>query len=130
MEHRVSFKVYYEDTDSLGVVYYANYFKYLERGRAEFLESFGRSVADWNRDGYLFVVHSVEATFRRPAALGETIDVVTALELPSRHRARFRQRIEKDGQLVLRGRVDVACLDPRQRLIPFPDELRAAAGLD
>ena len=48
MEQRVSFKVYYEDTDSLGVVYYANYFKFMERGRSEFLTAQGRSVADWN----------------------------------------------------------------------------------
>jgi acyl-CoA thioester hydrolase len=57
VQHRVSFKVYYEDTDSLGVVYYANYFKFMERGRSEFLGAYGRSVAEWNADGVLLVVH-------------------------------------------------------------------------
>ncbi|MFL5800449.1 MAG: thioesterase, partial [Roseiflexaceae bacterium] len=48
MEHRVAYKVYYEDTDCLGVVYYANYLKYLERGRTEFVGAQGRDIRDWN----------------------------------------------------------------------------------
>lgn len=123
MEHRVAFKVYYEDTDSLGVVYYANYFKYLERGRSEYFEEGGRSVADWNRDGYLFVVHQVEATFRRPLALGDRFEVVTEAEVSSPYRLRCRQRIERDGQLCVTARVDVACTDRDGSLIRLPTNL-------
>ena len=58
MEQRVSFKVYYEDTDSLGVVYYANYFKFMERGRTEFVGAHGRSVAQWNAEGVLCLLYT------------------------------------------------------------------------
>src|SRR5512134_3434009 len=75
MEHRVAYKVYYEDTDCLGIVYYANYLKFMERGRTEFLAARGKSVADWNREGYLLVVRSVQATYRLAATLGDMLDV-------------------------------------------------------
>ncbi len=127
MQQRVSFKVYYEDTDSLGVVYYANYFKFMERGRSEFLSGEGRSVADWNADGFLLVVHSVQATFKRPAVLGDVVDIVTSFSLPSIYRGRFSQRVERAGELLVDGIVDVVCLDRAQNLIEFPPALRALA---
>ena len=122
-EHRVSFKVYYEDTDALGIVYYANYFKFLERGRAEFLESGGRSVADWNREGYLFVVHAVAAKFKRPATLGDTIEIVTSFRHASPFRGVFDQRVERGGEVLLTAAIDVACLDADQNLRRLPARL-------
>jgi len=127
VEHRIAFKVYYEDTDSLGVVYYANYFKYLERGRSEFIATTGREVAEWNDAGYLFVVHSLEAQFRRSLKLGETFDVVTTLELPSPYRCRFQQRVERDGEVCVKAQVDCACLDAAGNLIEVPDRFREMA---
>lgn len=127
--HRVSYSVYYEDTDSLGVVYYANYFKFLERGRTEFLASRGLSVAEVNRQGYLIVVHSVKATFRLGAELGDVLDVVSTFSVGSPYRGRFTQRIERDGALVVDAQVDVACLAAAdRRLIELPRMLRDLAG--
>ncbi len=120
---KVSFKVYYEDTDALGIVYYANYFKYLERGRTEYLEAAGRSIADWNAQGFLFVVHSVSATFKRPAALGDTIDVITAFRQVSPFKGVFDQRIERDGQVLMTATIGAACLDAAQQLRRFPENL-------
>lgn len=128
MEHRIAFKVYYEDTDSLGVVYYANYFKYLERGRSEFIGTSGKEISDWNAAGYLFVVHSLEAQFRKSLRLGETFDVVTTLEVPSPYRCRFQQRVERDGELCVRAQVDCACLDGSGNLIEVPAQFRAMAS--
>jgi tol-pal system-associated acyl-CoA thioesterase len=121
MEHRVAYKVYYEDTDSLGVVYYANYLKYLERGRTEWVGAQGRPIQDWNRDGYSFVVYTLTMKFRRPARLGDTIEVVTSVELTSAYRASFTQRIECRGAAVVEAEVEVVCLDARQKLRTFPD---------
>jgi len=128
VDHRVSFKVYYEDTDCLGIVYHANYLKFMERGRTEFLATNGKSVADWNREGYLIVVRSVKATYRRAAALGDVLDVVSSFTLGSRYRGVFAQRIERDGDLVVDGEVEVVCLDADQQLISFPADLQALAG--
>ncbi len=125
MPHRVSYRVYYEDTDSLGVVYYANYFKFFERGRTEYLAAHGQDVAELNRAGVLVVVHSLTATFRKSARLGEMLDVVTGFEVKSPFRGRFAQRIERDGELVVEASVDVACLNPEQRLIELPASVRA-----
>jgi acyl-CoA thioester hydrolase len=74
--HRV--RVYYEDTDAGGVVYYANYFKYAERGRTEALRAIGIDQRDFAaNEGVQFVVRRVEADFRSPARLDDDLDVVT-----------------------------------------------------
>lgn len=120
MEHRVGYKVYYEDTDSLGVVYYANYLKYLERGRTEYVGSRGRPIQDWNRDGYYFVVYEVQMRFRRAAALGDVVEVVSTFQRTSAYRGRFSQRIECRGEVLVEAEVDVVCVDPQQQLREFP----------
>lgn len=118
--HRVSYKVYYEDTDSLGVVYYANYLKYLERGRTELVGSFGRDIRDWNADGYYFVVYKMNIHFRKPAELGDLIDVVSVFSLSSPYRALFQQRIERAGDLLVEADVELVCLGPGRSVRPFP----------
>lgn len=120
VEHRITYTVYYEDTDSLGVVYYANYFKFFERGRTELLGAHGRSVAELNAGGVLVVVHSVNATFKKPLTLGDRFEVVTQFSLPSPYRGRFTQRIVRDGEVYVDGIVDTVSLDRQQNLIEFP----------
>lgn len=124
----MTYKVYYEDTDCLGIVYHANYLRFMERGRTEFLAAAGRSVQEWNRQGYLIVVHSVHITYRRPATLGDVLDVVSTFSLGSRFRGTFHQRVERDGELVADAAVDVVCLDADQQLVSFPADLQQLAG--
>ena len=119
--------MYYEDTDSLGIVYYANYLKFMERGRTEFLAARGRTVQDWNRDGILIVVHSVHITYRRAATLGDVLDVVSSFALGSRFRGTFHQRVERAGELIVDADVEVVCLDADQQLISFPPGLAELA---
>ncbi len=120
MENRVTYTVYYEDTDSLGVVYYANYLKYLERGRTEFIGQLGRDVWDWNAAGYYFVVHSMTIHFRKAAGLGDRVEVVSSFELLSDFRGRFHQRIERDGERIVDADVDVVCLGTNRMLQEYP----------
>lgn len=120
MEHRVAYKIYYEDTDSLGVVYYANYLKYLERGRTEWVGAQGRPIQDWNREGYYFVVYGLTMRFKQSAALGDMVEVVTAVQMSSAYRARFAQRIEVRGAVAVEAEVDIVCVDPQQKLREFP----------
>lgn len=126
-EHRVGYTVYYEDTDALGIVYHANYLRYLERGRTEFLADHGLPVADLNARGVLVVVHSLEITFRRPVGLGDRIEVVSRFTLPTRFKGVFEQRVESGGRPAATARVVVACTSPDRRLIAFPDDLRRLA---
>lgn len=121
MEHRVSYKVYYEDTDSLGVVYYANYLKYLERGRTEYVGQSGRDVRDWNADGFYFVVYAMTIRFRKPAELGDLVDVVSDFSLTSAFRGLFRQRIERAGEVLVVADVEIVCLDRGRTICEFPE---------
>ncbi len=125
MDHRVNYKVYYEDTDSLGVVYYANYLKYLERGRTEFVDQLGRPIRAWNADGYYFVVYNLTIRFRKPAELGDTITVITTFSLPSAFRGLFRQRIERDSDVIVEADVEVVCLDQRRELREYPEPFQS-----
>lgn len=124
MENRVSYTVYYEDTDSLGVVYYANYLKYLERGRTELVGQFGRPIREWNADGFYFVVYGMTIKFRRPAELGDRVDVVSTMTLGSPFRAIFQQRIERAGAVLVDADVEVVCLDRARTIQEFPAALR------
>ncbi|EFO81113.1 thioesterase superfamily protein [Oscillochloris trichoides DG-6] len=123
MEHRVAYKVYYEDTDSLGVVYYANYLKYLERGRTEWVGAQGRPIQTWNQDGYNFVVYSLSMKFKQAARLGDLIEVVTTVSMSSPYRARFRQRVECQGVVLVEADVDIVCVDGARQLREFPQSL-------
>ena len=120
MEHRVAYKVYYEDTDSLGVVYYANYLKYLERGRTEFVGAQGRDIRDWNADGFYFVVYAMNIRFRKPAELGDQIEVVSTFSLQSAYRGLFRQRVERAGETLVDAEVEIVCLDRARQIREFP----------
>lgn len=124
MEHRSTYKVYYEDTDSLGVVYYANYLKFLERGRTDFVDVGIRPIREWNADGYYFVVYGLTMRFRKPARLGDMLEVRSVFELKSAYRGLFRQQIVRGPDLIVEAEVEVVCLDPEQRLREFPQVFR------
>ncbi|GAB4208510.1 MAG: tol-pal system-associated acyl-CoA thioesterase [Roseiflexaceae bacterium] len=128
LEHQLACKVYYEDTDCLGMVYHANYLKYLERGRSEFVSLHTRPIQHWNQAGYLVVVYTMNIAFKRAATLGDLLTVHTGFALASPYRGRFQQRITRAGELIINAEVEVVCLDDQQRLREFPEELRALGG--
>ena len=109
--YRFPVRVYYEDTDAGGVVYYANYLRYMERARTEWLSSLGFDLAELDRvRGIVFVVHRVEIDFRIPARLGDRLDVtLTLVEL---HRARMivLQEVRREALTLTHARVTIACL--------------------
>jgi acyl-CoA thioester hydrolase len=109
---RLAIRVYYEDTDAAGIVYYANYLKYMERARTEWLSSLGYELSALERvEGIVFVVHRVEIDYRIPAKLGEKIDAtLTLVEL---HRARMMvaQDVVRGDDVLTQARVALACLD-------------------
>lgn len=112
MSHSLQVRVYYEDTDAGGVVYYANYLKYLERGRSEFLRALGfeqRALAE--ETGLVFAVRSLTVEYLRPAKLDDLIDVHTAIEAVRRAQVTFAQSIARDAEVLLTATVRIACLD-------------------
>jgi acyl-CoA thioester hydrolase len=107
-------RVYYEDTDAAGVVYYANYLKYLERARTEWLAAAGVTLSALEIEhNAVFVVHRLEIDYRRPARLGDSLRV--SLEPVERTRVRWvvAQDILRNDELISSARVSLACLDRR-----------------
>ena len=109
-------RIYYEDTDAGGVVYYANYLKYLERGRTEFIRALGVAQRELAREtGLAFAVRSLSAEYLKPAVLDDELVVTTAVEALGRAQVTFAQsiaRARQDGpETLLTATVRVACLD-------------------
>lgn len=117
-------KVYYEDTDAGGVVYYANYLRFLERGRTELLASKGIDVARYHRSGLIFTVTHVDVHYRRPAHLGDVIEITTEISDIKNASLTFGQRIERDGTLLVEAEATLACVDENGKPRRLPEELK------
>jgi acyl-CoA thioester hydrolase len=110
-------RVYWEDTDGGGIVYYANYLRFLERARTEWLRGLGWSQQALATDpGILFAVVHVDIRYRESARLDDLLVVTCAPRLESRVVARFEQQVHRDslaGPLLAEASVEVACIDAR-----------------
>lgn len=105
-------RVYYEDTDAGGVVYYANYLKYFERGRTEYLRSFGFEQDELiNNQGIIFAVRAISVDYIKPARFNELLTVSTKITAIKKVSLEFNQQITHDSQLLVSGDVRIACLD-------------------
>jgi acyl-CoA thioester hydrolase len=105
-------RVYYEDTDAAGVVYYANYLRFLERARTEWLASRGHPVTELERvHGIVFVVRRIEVDYRRAARLSDALDVTVAIEAVRRASLTIRQQVMRGAELVVSARVMLACVE-------------------
>lgn len=120
-------RVYYEDTDAAGVVYYASYLRYVERARTEWLRTlgFGQAALAGER-GIAFAVRSLSAEYLRPARLDDLLDIVSEVDSVGRAQVAFAQRAERGGETLFAASVRVACIDPlRLRAAALPNDLRA-----
>lgn len=105
-------RVYYEDTDAAGVVYYANYLRFMERARSEWLSSLGVEVDVLAREHRVaFAVHRLDIEYVRPGRLGDRLDVGVTLREAGRASIALEQRVTRDGEDLTRARVVLACLD-------------------
>jgi acyl-CoA thioester hydrolase len=121
-EHTLEFRVYLEDTDAQGIVYYANYLRYFERGRSEILESLGIPMDQVAHPDCKLVVYEVRIKFRRPAFLGNKLEVLTSMMRTSEYRLSFRQQIRRRGEneALVSGEVDVVAIDQDGTLKQLP----------
>ncbi len=123
-------RVYYEDTDSGGVVYYANYLKFMERARTELLRKYGFEQDQLiKEEGVIFAVRHINADYLRPARFNDALDVSANITTLGKVSMIFSQEVRLAGtdQLLCRGKVKIACLDAtRFRPSPIPAKLKAA----
>lgn len=122
-------RVYYEDTDSGGVVYYANYLKFMERARTEFLRSMGFEQDQLRRDpGILFTVHSIQVDYRLPARFNDALEVSAEITGSRRASLTFSQIVRRQGETtpLCDGVIRIACVDANSfKPAPIPDVIRA-----
>ncbi|MGI9293484.1 MAG: tol-pal system-associated acyl-CoA thioesterase [Pseudomonadales bacterium] len=110
-------RVYIEDTDAGGIVYYINYLKFMERARTELLRSLGFAKTAILGEDLMFVVHSAQINYKRPARLDELLSVSATIAVMRRSYLIFKQTITRDSELICAADVKVACVD-RQGLRP------------
>ena len=118
-------KVYYADTDAGGVVYYANYLRWLEMARSDWLELSGVSITDYVEQGVLFAVVRVEIDYHISAVLGDEVEVTVEPERVRRVRFILRQNVVRisDGARLVSAKVTIACLTPQGKITTVPPQL-------
>ena len=123
----LALRVYYEDTDAAGVVYYANYLRFCERARTEWLRELGiGQQALMASDGIAFVVRSVKADYLRAARLDDALEVITRISALRGASLLFEQDVQRAGQLLFSAQVLVVCIDHRrQKPAPIPTHLHS-----
>ena len=127
MNYRFPVRVYYEDTDAAGIVYYANYFRFMERARTEWLRELGYEQDDLRaRHGLVFVVRRAEADYLHPARFNDLLWVECDLTDRGRSSLTIGQDIYRqfDDKLLCRGSVQLVCVDiERFRPMSIPVEI-------
>jgi len=127
--HHLPVRVYYEDTDMAGIVYYANYLKYIERGRSELVEELGLDQRKMREeDGIVFAVTRVVADYLGSARLDDRLTVVTTHRAASPARWLFDQEVRRGEDVLFRAEVTAVCMTTEGRPVRLPAELRAKLG--
>lgn len=117
-------RVYIEDTDAGGIVYYVNHLKYMERARSEWLRARGITQHELFETGVQLVVHRLECRYIRPARLDDSLAVSAEVLTAGRARLQFAQVVTRDGEPLCEARVDIACIDAkRHKPMPWPPVL-------
>jgi acyl-CoA thioester hydrolase len=124
--HRHPVRVYYEDTDMAGIVYYANYLKFIERGRSEWVRALGLDQRRMKEDeGLAFAVRRVEGDWLAPARLDDLLTVETAVAAVTPARLVLDQRVLRGSHTLFAAQVTLALIDAAGRPRRLPAELRA-----
>ncbi len=130
MTHSMSVRVYYEDTDLAGIVYYANYLKFIERGRSDWLRDLGIDQVAMKEGGHVFAVRRIEADYLRPARFDDLLAVETRLVQMTAARIVVDQTVRRGDEALFAARVTLACLDGAGRPVRLPQPLVEALALD
>ena len=116
------FRVYYEDTDLAGIVYYANYLKFIERARSEWVRNLGLDQNVLRKDyGIVFAVRKVEADYLKSAKFDELLLISTELQKKTRVRLNFSQEIYRDNDLIFRASLVIVPIGVSGGLVKLPE---------
>jgi len=107
----LTLRVYYEDTDCGNVVYYANYLRYMERGRTELLRDFGIDLSVYHDRGFVFAVAEANIKYRRSAHYNDLLTVITSVKEVTPATMVFCTEVLRDGTLLVTGEIKAACVN-------------------
>lgn len=124
MTHKLPIRVYYEDTDFGGIVYYANYLKYIERGRSELVREMGVDQKTMKEDGVVFAVRKVEADYLMPAKYDDELVVETDIQAQTAARIIFKQDVKRGVDVLFSARVTVVALSETGQPTRLPATIR------
>ncbi|MBV1867973.1 MAG: tol-pal system-associated acyl-CoA thioesterase [Marinosulfonomonas sp.] len=125
MNHLFNLRIYYEDTDLAGIVYYANYLKFIERARTEFVRSLGiDQVALKIEPGIVFAVRRVEADYLSPARFDDELSVETSVQKVTAARIILRQAISRGDTLLFDAIVTLVALTDSGKPARLPADIR------
>ena len=131
MSHSTQMRVYYEDTDLGGMVYYANYLKFIERGRSEFVREAGvDQLALRDARGIIFAVRRVEADFLRAAKFDDMLDVRSSVRAVAGARIEMDQNILRLDVTIFQARVTLVCLDLQGKAVRIPADIRSRLNVN
>jgi len=134
-DHHFALSVYFEDTDAYGIVYYANYLKFMERARSDFIRAVGvDQAAELRRSGSAYAVVDVHIKYRRPARLGDDVQVISSVEQVRASSVDIHQRVMRGPELLTDARVTAAFLDgegrPRRQPSDWVEKFKAITTQD
>lgn len=130
MVHEFPVRVYYEDTDLAGIVYYANYLKFIERARSTLVREAGIDQGALKEGaGLVFAVRHVDATYLRPAKLDDALTIATKLQQLSGAKLLFEQDVLRGDELLFSSKITVICMNAAGRVIRLPAEIRAKLAI-
>jgi acyl-CoA thioester hydrolase len=125
MSHQFALRVYYEDTDLAGIVYYANYLKFIERGRSEWIRSLGVDQGALKTvQGLVFAVRRLEADYLKPAHFDDELLVETRLKAETGARIVLEQEVLRGAERLFAAQVTLVCLSEGGNAARIPAEIR------
>ena len=123
--HSMNIRVYYEDTDLGGVVYYANYLRFIERARSEWIRELGiDQIKMRDEDEAIFVVTKIKADYLSPARFDDILRVDTRIKVVSPVRAYFYQNIFREEKVIFRSEVCVTCTSNSGKVLRLPEKIK------
>jgi len=124
MSHLFPIRVYYEDTDLAGIVYYANYLKFIERARSEWVRALGIDQVQMKADGLVFVVRRVEADYLSPAHYDDELFVETTMQTGSGVRLVVQQDVKRGDEVLFSALVTIICMTADGAVARLPAAIR------
>ncbi|QDI75000.1 MULTISPECIES: tol-pal system-associated acyl-CoA thioesterase [Leisingera] len=125
MNHQFPVRVYYEDTDMGGIVYHANYLRFIERARSDWVRGIGVDQNAMREAGLIYVVRRIEADYLAPAKFDEELLVTTSMHAVTPARMTLIQDVTRDGQPLFRAQVTIVCITTGGKPARLPAEIRA-----